>query len=118
VVNQHNGSNLDPDMTRLNLTPDEVDALVKFMEVGLTDPRVAWERAPFDHPSLVLAQGDVGDENSVGQKPAVRRSLPGRRRMLKSSSDRSVLKVAHNWRGRCNRSTTTYSHIPLCVTGG
>ncbi|WPN33284.1 cytochrome c peroxidase [Pseudomonas sp. P5_109] len=70
AVNQHNGSNLDPDMTQLNLTPDEVDALVKFMEVGLTDPRVAWERAPFDHPSLVLPQGEKGDENSVGQKPA------------------------------------------------
>jgi cytochrome c peroxidase len=70
AVNQHNGSNLDPDMTRLNLTPDEVNALVKFMEVGLTDPRVAWERAPFDHPSLVLPQGEKGDENSVGQKPA------------------------------------------------
>ncbi|MBO9550921.1 cytochrome c peroxidase [Pseudomonas sp.] len=70
AVNQHNGSNLDPDMTALNLTPDEVDALVKFMEIGLTDPRVAWERAPFDHPSLVLPQGEKGDENSVGQKPA------------------------------------------------
>ncbi|MGE8189126.1 cytochrome-c peroxidase, partial [Pseudomonas sp. NPDC086278] len=35
-ANQHNTSNLDPDMTPLNLTPDEVDALVKFMEVGLT----------------------------------------------------------------------------------
>ena len=70
AVNQHNGSNLDPDMTPLNLTADEVDALVKFMEVGLTDPRVAWERAPFDHPSLVLPQGEKGDENSVGQKPA------------------------------------------------
>jgi hypothetical protein len=68
-VNQHNGSNLDPDMTNLNLTPDEIDALVKFMEVGLTDPRVAWERAPFDHPSLVLPQGHVGDENVVTQKP-------------------------------------------------
>ncbi|AWY44434.1 cytochrome-c peroxidase [Pseudomonas putida] len=70
AVNQHNGSNLDPDMSPLNLTQDEITALVKFMEVGLTDPRVAWERAPFDHPSLVLAQGAKGDENSVGQKPA------------------------------------------------
>jgi len=67
AVNQHNGSNLDPDMTPLNLTPDEVDALVKFMEVGLLDPRVAWERAPFDHPSLMLPQGEKGDENSVAQ---------------------------------------------------
>lgn len=70
AVNQHNGSNLDPDMAALNLTADEVDALVKFMEVALTDPRVAWERAPFDHPSLILPQGEKGDENSVGQKPA------------------------------------------------
>ena len=69
VVNQHNTSNLDPDMTSLNLTPDEVDALVKFMEVSLTDPRVAWEQAPFDHPSLVIAQGHVGDENAVTPKP-------------------------------------------------
>jgi len=68
-VNQHNTSNLDPDMTALNLTPDEVDALVKFMEVGLTDPRVAWEQAPFDHPSLVIPQGEVGDENSVTIRP-------------------------------------------------
>jgi cytochrome c peroxidase len=68
-ANQHNTSNLDPDMTNLNLTPDEVDALVKFMEVGLTDPRVAWERAPFDHPSLVIPQGHVGDENAVTLKP-------------------------------------------------
>ncbi|MHC8303079.1 cytochrome-c peroxidase [Pseudomonas sp. ZS1P83] len=68
-VNQHNTSNLDPDMTALNLTPDEVDALVKFMEVGLTDPRVAWEQAPFDHPSLVIPQGEVGDENSVTLRP-------------------------------------------------
>lgn len=70
AVNQHNTSNLDPDMTNLNLTPDELDALVKFMEVGLTDPRVAWERAPFDHPSLAIAQGEIGDENAVTQRPA------------------------------------------------
>lgn len=68
-ANQHNTSNLDPDMTALNLTPDEIDALVKFMEVSLTDPRVAWEQAPFDHPSLVIAQGHVGDENAVTPKP-------------------------------------------------
>ena len=69
AVNQHNGSNLDADMTNLNLTPEEEDALVKFMEVGLTDPRVAWERAPFDHPSLVIPQGEVGNENSVTVRP-------------------------------------------------
>ncbi|MDE1169415.1 MAG: cytochrome c peroxidase [Pseudomonas sp.] len=68
-VNQHNASNLDADITRLNLTSEEIDALVKFMEVGLTDPRVAWERAPFDHPSLVIVQGHTGDENTVTLRP-------------------------------------------------
>lgn len=70
AVNQHNTSNLDPDMTALNLSPDEIDALVKFMEVGLTDPRVAWERAPFDHPSLVIPVGHPGDENAVTARPS------------------------------------------------
>lgn len=75
AVNQHNSSNLDPDMTALNLTSDEVDALVKFMEISLTDPRVAWERAPFDHPSLMLPQGQKGDENAVAQKAGSRQAL-------------------------------------------
>ncbi|MGV8918028.1 MAG: cytochrome-c peroxidase [Pseudomonas sp.] len=69
TVNQHNGSNLDADMSPLNLSPDEINALVKFMEVGLTDPRVAWERAPFDHPALVIPQGHIGDENVVFARP-------------------------------------------------
>ncbi|MNE69457.1 hypothetical protein D3C80_1651830 [compost metagenome] len=56
-------------MTALNLNPEEEDALVKFMEVGLTDPRVAWERAPFDHPSLALPDGHSGDENTVLARP-------------------------------------------------
>jgi hypothetical protein len=65
-------------MTALNLTPSEIDALVRFMEVGLTDPRVAWEQAPFDHPSLTLAQGEVGDENSVVVRPVDAKSTTPR----------------------------------------
>jgi len=38
--------------------------LVAFLK-SLTDERVRWERAPFDHPSLPLPVGHVGDENSV-----------------------------------------------------
>ena len=68
-VNQHNATNLDADMSPLNLTPAEEDALVKFMEVGLTDPRVAWERAPFDHPSLVIPDGHTGNENAIEARP-------------------------------------------------
>ncbi|WP_397452869.1 cytochrome-c peroxidase [Pseudomonas sp. NA-150] len=69
TVNQHNSSNLDAEMSPLNLTADEINALVKFMEVGLTDPRVAWEQAPFDHPSLILPQGHIGNENAVFARP-------------------------------------------------
>ncbi len=60
-----NGSNLDPDIKPLGLTPAEVADLAIFLRAPLTDPRVAWEKAPFDHPSLMLPHGHVGDELRV-----------------------------------------------------
>ena len=60
-----NGSNLDPAIKPLGLTPAEAADLAAFLKAPLTDPRVAWERAPFDHPSLVLPSGHIGDETSV-----------------------------------------------------
>ncbi len=36
---------------------------------SLTDERVRWERAPFDHPSLPLPDGHPGDENAVVGRP-------------------------------------------------
>jgi len=60
-----NLSNLDPDINPLGMTPAERTDLVAFLRNGLTDPRVAWERAPFDHPSLVIPDGAVGDEIQV-----------------------------------------------------
>jgi len=38
--------------------------VVSFLK-SLTDERVRWERAPFDHPSLPLAVGHDGDETGV-----------------------------------------------------
>jgi hypothetical protein len=38
--------------------------LVAFMK-SLTDERVRWEKAPFDHPSLPLHVGHTGDETAV-----------------------------------------------------
>jgi len=38
--------------------------LVAFLKT-LTDERVRWEKAPFDHPALPLPIGHVGDENAV-----------------------------------------------------
>ena len=42
------------------LTPDEIDALIAFMET-LTDERVLYRRAPFDHPQLFVPNGHPGD---------------------------------------------------------
>lgn len=60
-----NPSNLDADIKQLNLTAQEKADLVAFLKNALTDPRVAWERAPFDHPSLVIRDGHVGNESVV-----------------------------------------------------
>jgi cytochrome c peroxidase len=63
VVNFYNrgGDFANPEKSRdmkvLGLSPSDVNALVDFMQNGLTDCRVAKEQAPFDHPSLLLNNG-------------------------------------------------------------
>jgi cytochrome c peroxidase len=47
----------DSQIRQLELTNDEKNDLVQFM-LELTDERVQCERAPFDHPSLFLPDGD------------------------------------------------------------
>lgn len=46
-----------------SLTDAEIDALVAFLE-ALTDERVLYRRAPFDHPQLFVPNGHVGDHLS------------------------------------------------------
>jgi len=58
-------TNVHPAISPLALTPLESADLVAFIRHALTDPRVACERAPFDHPSLALHDGHLGDENMV-----------------------------------------------------
>ena len=57
-----NRSNLDPDIEVLGLTDQEIADLVAFLKRPLTDDRVRWERAPFDHPELTVADGATGNE--------------------------------------------------------
>lgn len=45
-----------PDVTSLGLTPTEQSQLVAFM-MTLTDDRVRYEKAPFDHPQLFVPHG-------------------------------------------------------------
>lgn len=60
-----NPSNLDADVRPLGLTAAESADLVAFLRDALLDPRVTWERAPFDHPSLEITNGHIGDTSQV-----------------------------------------------------
>jgi hypothetical protein len=63
------------------LTPDEIDAIVAFLET-LTDERVVYQRAPFDHPQLFVPNGHPGnsiwtiDVNSDGLADDVMIEIP------------------------------------------
>jgi hypothetical protein len=47
------------------LSKKEKADLVAFLRNGLTDHRVACQQAPFDHPSLRLVNGHVGNEKKI-----------------------------------------------------
>jgi cytochrome c peroxidase len=47
-----------------SLTSDEIDAIVAFLE-ALTDERVLYRRAPFDHPQLFVPNGHPGNSSST-----------------------------------------------------
>jgi len=51
-----NIANLDPDIEYLGLSEYQKNALVAFLR-ALTDERVRYHRAPFDHPSLQITTG-------------------------------------------------------------
>ena len=59
-----NINDLDADITNLGLSEIEKTALVEFMR-ALTDDRVRYARAPFDHPQLMVPNGHVGSTNAV-----------------------------------------------------
>jgi cytochrome c peroxidase len=47
-----------------SLTSDEIDAIVAFLE-SLTDERVLFRRAPFDHPQIFVPNGHPGGRRST-----------------------------------------------------
>jgi cytochrome c peroxidase len=63
-----------PPQETLNMTSTDVADLVAFLK-SLTDERVRWEKAPFDHPSLTIPNGHVGNENKVTANPAVDQTI-------------------------------------------
>ena len=61
---QENIANLDPDIQNLNLSAENKADLVAFLK-SLTDDRVRYDKAPFDHPQLFVPNGHPGNQNSV-----------------------------------------------------
>jgi cytochrome c peroxidase len=64
---EKNMQDLDPDIVVLNDivgNQGQIAALVDFMH-ALTDPRVEFQRAPFDHPELVIPNGHAGTSGGV-----------------------------------------------------
>jgi cytochrome c peroxidase len=61
---QANMDNFDPDIEMIGLSDYQKAALVAFLK-GLTDERVRYNRAPFDHPQLTIPNGPA--LGAVGQ---------------------------------------------------
>ncbi|HEX6883366.1 MAG TPA: cytochrome c peroxidase [Planctomycetota bacterium] len=59
-----NRADLDPDIQPIGLSLAEKQALVAFL-ISLTDPRVARESQPFDHPQLLVPNGSLPDGTDI-----------------------------------------------------
>jgi cytochrome c peroxidase len=54
---EHNAPFIDFEVGKLGLTERQIDDLTAFLTGALTDPRVAHQSAPFDHPQLFVPNG-------------------------------------------------------------
>jgi hypothetical protein len=61
---EQNVLNIDFEIGKLDLTPEQIDDLVAFLGRPLTDPRVVRQSAPFDHPQLFVPNGHAMEGNS------------------------------------------------------
>ncbi len=95
-----NNRQIDEDIKTLGLGERDKRDLVNFL-LALTDERVAFEKAPFDHPSICVANGEQGDDSAVPVGPA----LPGGGR-TNIAADRVLCIPASGADGRATRLPT------------
>jgi hypothetical protein len=76
---------MDPNIQPLGLTRQEAADLVDFLRYGLTDARTVAQAAPFDHPELLVPNGQQSgpngypvqkDPNHPGQAADVMMRIP------------------------------------------
>ncbi|HEX7625217.1 MAG TPA: cytochrome c peroxidase, partial [Anaeromyxobacteraceae bacterium] len=66
--NERNIANLDSDIQTIDgMNEVAKRQLVDFL-MALTDERVRWEKAPFDHPELFIPEGAAGDDQQLSCK--------------------------------------------------
>jgi len=94
-----NNAQIDDNIKPLGLAERDKRDLVNFL-IALTDERVAYEKAPFDHPSICVANGAQGDDSAVPVGP----SLPGGGRAI--AADRVLCIPASGANGRATRLPT------------
>jgi cytochrome c peroxidase len=95
-----NNAQIDDNIKPLGLAERDKRDLVNFL-VALTDERVAFEQAPFDHPSLCVANGQQGDDSAVVVGP----KLPGGS-VTAIAADRILCVPATGAKGRATRLPT------------
>jgi hypothetical protein len=95
---------IDENIKPLGLGERDKRDLVNFL-MALTDERVAHEKAPFDHPSICVANGEQGDDSGVPVGP----SLPGARGP-NIAADRVLCIPASGANGIANR-LPTFLHV-------
>ena len=70
------GGNLGPGMGNIQLGAQDRVEMVAFMK-ALTDERVKFERAPFDHPALCLPTGHVETRSGLPRPDTSEHAVPG-----------------------------------------
>jgi len=95
----NNTQEFAPDVHALHLGDRDRNDLVAFL-MALTDERVAYEREPFDHPSICVANGASGTQSQVD----VGEPLPGGGTAARAK-DQVLCVPAVGERGRSTRLT-------------
>jgi len=113
---ENNIDNADIGIRPLGLSEEQKTSLVAFMQ-SLTDERVRYERAPFDHPQLFITNGHPGDQNAVtddgsGQATVTLLELPAVGRNGRSTPQPNFLGVSSDG----STTTITPRSIPPSST--
>ncbi|WP_197168056.1 cytochrome c peroxidase [Neorhodopirellula pilleata] len=79
---KENQQDIDPDVDGIpelqdDADPQGIDDIVNFMK-SLTDDRVRFQKAPFDHPELIVPDGHSGVENGIAKDVIIQIPAVGR----------------------------------------